>query len=74
MDFDDALNAARTWVDDIDGVSSVARGEADGKPAIVVKVTDDRATAELPGQLHGHQVVVDPTGMFGSAGSLAAPE
>lgn len=74
MDFDDALNEARAWVEEIDGVTSVVAGEANGKPAIVVEVADDRATAELPRNLHGHQVVVDPTVMFGSGGSLEAPE
>lgn len=74
MDFEAALEEAQAWTQEIDGVTSVAEGEADGKPAIVVSINRGEATAELPQELHGHPVVVDPTAIFGSHGSLTAPE
>ena len=73
MDFEAALTEARSWVDEIDGVVGVDQGEADGKPAIVVSVARAEVAGELPEELHGHPVVVDPTGMFQAHGSLDAP-
>lgn len=73
MDFEAALTEAQSWLDEIDGVVGVGQGEADGKPAIVVSVERAEVSQELPGELHGHPVVVDPTGIFHIHDTLDAP-
>jgi hypothetical protein len=73
MDFEAALTEAQSWLDEIDGVVGVGQGEADGKPAIVVSVERAEVSKELPAELHGHPVVVDPTGIFNIHESLDAP-
>lgn len=73
MDFETALTQAQSWLDEIDGVVGVGQGEADGKPAIVVSVERAGVAEELPKELHGHPVVVDPTGIFHAHDSLDAP-
>lgn len=74
MDFDSALDKARSWMDEIDGVVGVGQGEADGKPTIVVSVTLPDVQNELPETFHGHPVVVDHTGVFSAHDSLEGPE
>lgn len=73
MDFEAALTEAQSWLDEIDGVVGVGQGEANGKPAIVVSVTRAEVSEKLPDELHGHPVVVDPTGIFQAHDPLDAP-
>ena len=58
MDFMSALSQAKAWIDEIDGVESVAEGLYDGRPCITVFVSRAVPRSTLPDALGEWKVVV----------------
>ena len=58
MDFKSALSQAQAWINEIDGVESVAEGLYDGKPCITVFVSSAVPRNTLPDTLGEWKIVV----------------
>ncbi|MGD8908581.1 MAG: hypothetical protein PVI92_04475 [Chromatiales bacterium] len=66
MDIMAAVHSAEKWMDDIDGVIGVSQGEQQGKPAIVVFITNSEAKESLPTEFEGYPVVTEFSDEFTS--------
>ena len=64
--FNEALQKAQTWMDEIEGVAGVAEGSCDGERCITVWVTIQDAIEQLPTTLDGFQVIAEMSEPFRS--------
>lgn len=62
MSLSEAITAEGPRLMSLAGVVGVAEGSESGVPCIVVYVTEGSRPGEIPGAVHGHPVVVRPSG------------
>ena len=64
MEFDEAMQRARRWIDEYEWVHGIAEGEEDGERCISVFVSDVGKTDELPERLGPFRVTLEESGPF----------
>jgi hypothetical protein len=62
VDFPVALEHARVWMDEVQGVEAVGECETEGEKCISVYVTLPEAAAKLPSEFEGYKVVIEQGG------------
>lgn len=64
MDIVSAVHKAEVWMDEYEGVIGVSQGKKEGKPVIVVFISDAGIQAELPPDFEGYPVIAEITDEF----------
>jgi hypothetical protein len=64
MRFEEALDRATIWMDEIDGVQGVAEGQHEGERCITVFVSVPELPEGIPTHLGKYKVIVEHTGHF----------